>query len=54
MKDETALAITGIAALVVIQLSAFYYNVDSGILATTVAIIAGLAGVGIGYKVKSK
>ena len=54
MKDETALAITGIISLVVIQAMAFYYNVDSGILATTVAIIAGLAGVGVGYKVGSK
>ena len=54
MKDETALAITGIAALVTLEAMAFYYGVDSGLLATVVAIIAGLAGVGIGYKVKGE
>ena len=54
MKDETALAITGIAALVVVQAMAFYYNVDSALLATVVSIIAGLAGLGIGYRVGSK
>ena len=44
MKDETILAVTGIAALTIIEVVALIHGINHSLLAGVTAIIAGLAG----------
>ena len=48
MKDITILALAGITALTIIEITCLLKGIDHAILAAIVAVIAGLSG----YKVK--
>ena len=44
MKDSTILALAGIAAFTIIEVTCLFKGIDHAILALTVAMISGLAG----------
>ena len=50
MKDETVLAIVGIIALLIIEVTALCHGINHALLAVITAIIAGLAG----YEVRKR
>lgn len=50
MKDETAISITAIGALTILECVALYLKIDGAILSLVVAAIAGIAG----YKIKAR
>ena len=48
MRDSTILALAGITALTIIEITCLFKGIDHVILATIVAVIAGLSG----YEIK--
>lgn len=50
MEDKTIVTITAIGAVVVLEVTALVLGINGQLLATSLALLAGLAGVAGGYQ----